>query len=91
MQNIFSIPDVVFVLLLRRGRAGGGEDGGGGGQRVGKRKRRGGFQSDRPTERSDNERSGLSGAQTVSRKGREGNGKGVGGEMGAGESALSAG
>lgn len=29
--------------------------------------RRGGFQSDRPTEKSDNERSGLSGVQTASR------------------------
>lgn len=57
-------PDVFLMLLFRRGRAG-GEDGGGGGQRV--RGRRGGFQSDRLTEKSDNERSGLSGVQTASR------------------------
>lgn len=76
MQNIFSIPTSSSCCSSTGGRAG-GEDGGGGGQRVGRR--RGGFQSDRPTEKSDNERSGLSGVQTVSRKGREGNGKrGVG-------------
>lgn len=55
-------PDVFFMLFFHRGKSSGlgvrieVEVGRGGG----------GFQSDRPTEKSDNERSGLSGVQTAS-------------------------
>lgn len=67
-------PDVFFMLPGERTEVGNGRG-----------RRRGGLQSDRLTERSDNERSGLSGVQTASlstiaARGREGRDNRVNGD-----------
>lgn len=63
MQNIFNIL-TSSSCCSSTGEEPGERGEGGGGRRAGEEARRGGFQSDRPTEKSDNERSGLSGVQT---------------------------
>lgn len=80
MQSIFSILTSSSFCSLHKGRTRGA------GRRwaTSRGERRGEFQSDRPTEKSDNERSGLSGVQTPSRakiaaRGKEQGEWGVGG------------